>query len=309
MVDGDPVQTGPRILVGVSGPAVDATGIGPGFSGSPVTCPDAAGVPRRGRGDLRVGRRVRREGRAGDADRVGPRRAPAAPPQATAARSTRRRPRAAAVRSAVGQRRARPAGARARPRSAGGSAGRSSPTPAGPLGSYPAQTLRPGAAMAAGYPPATSASGRSGPSPTPTAPRYGASATPTTGVGRRSLLLQDAYVFRVINNPNVVEEIGTTYKLAASGHPLGALSDDTLACVGGPRRGAAAHHPDGHPRDRPRHRRAPRLPHPGRRRDRPRRPDGQHGAQLRRARGGQPGRHRPRSGARPRARPGLCARG
>ena len=42
------------------------------------------------------------------------------------------------------------------------------------------------------------------------------------GVGRRSLLLQDAYVFRVIDNPNVVEETGTTYKLAAAGHPVGA---------------------------------------------------------------------------------------
>src|SRR5687767_12788335 len=30
--------SGPRILVRVSGPAVDDTGIGPGFSGSPVLC-------------------------------------------------------------------------------------------------------------------------------------------------------------------------------------------------------------------------------------------------------------------------------
>ena len=35
-----------RILVRVSGPAVDATGIGPGFSGSPVYCPGADGVAR-----------------------------------------------------------------------------------------------------------------------------------------------------------------------------------------------------------------------------------------------------------------------
>src|SRR3954464_3250361 len=34
------------ILVGVSGPAVDATGIGPGFSGSPIYCPDGAGTNR-----------------------------------------------------------------------------------------------------------------------------------------------------------------------------------------------------------------------------------------------------------------------
>ena len=35
-----------NILIQVSGPAVDATGIGPGFSGSPIYCPDAAGVSR-----------------------------------------------------------------------------------------------------------------------------------------------------------------------------------------------------------------------------------------------------------------------
>src|SRR5256885_10124130 len=30
----------------VSGPAIDATGIGPGFSGSPIYCPDGDGVQR-----------------------------------------------------------------------------------------------------------------------------------------------------------------------------------------------------------------------------------------------------------------------
>ena len=35
-----------RILVRVSGPAIDATGLGPGFSGSPIYCPDGAGVAR-----------------------------------------------------------------------------------------------------------------------------------------------------------------------------------------------------------------------------------------------------------------------
>jgi hypothetical protein len=35
-----------RILIQVSGPAIDATGIGPGFSGSPIYCPDSEGVQR-----------------------------------------------------------------------------------------------------------------------------------------------------------------------------------------------------------------------------------------------------------------------
>jgi hypothetical protein len=37
---------GPRILVSVSGPTVDSTGIAEGFSGSPVYCADAFGIVR-----------------------------------------------------------------------------------------------------------------------------------------------------------------------------------------------------------------------------------------------------------------------
>src|SRR3954470_11053618 len=36
----------PLILVRASGPAVDATGIAEGFSGSPISCPDDQGVQR-----------------------------------------------------------------------------------------------------------------------------------------------------------------------------------------------------------------------------------------------------------------------
>src|ERR671914_731509 len=35
-----------RILIRVSGPAVDSTGVGPGFSGSPVLCDDGSGRRR-----------------------------------------------------------------------------------------------------------------------------------------------------------------------------------------------------------------------------------------------------------------------
>src|SRR3954452_6171542 len=43
---GEATSGGGRILFRVSGPAVDETGIGPGFSGSPIYCPDDAGVSR-----------------------------------------------------------------------------------------------------------------------------------------------------------------------------------------------------------------------------------------------------------------------
>src|SRR5688500_15334629 len=43
---GEATSGGGRILFEVSGPAVDATGLGPGFSGSPIYCPDEAGTQR-----------------------------------------------------------------------------------------------------------------------------------------------------------------------------------------------------------------------------------------------------------------------
>src|ERR671924_1092838 len=46
VVDDRASGVGPRILVRASGPAVDETGIGPGFSGSPIYCPDAEGTQR-----------------------------------------------------------------------------------------------------------------------------------------------------------------------------------------------------------------------------------------------------------------------
>ncbi len=41
----DPVE-GPRILISVSGPAVDTTGVAEGMSGSPIFCNDTTGTPR-----------------------------------------------------------------------------------------------------------------------------------------------------------------------------------------------------------------------------------------------------------------------
>ena len=62
---------------------------------------------------------------------------------------------------------------------------------------------------------------------------------PFENSGLRSLLLQDAYVYAVISNPNVGDDTGSTYKLAAAGHTLGTISNDASAAVvgrAGPRR-------------------------------------------------------------------------
>ena len=68
VIDGDATGEGPRLLIRVSGPAVDATGVGPGFSGSPIYC-DGRNVGSH----LGVAGRVRRRRRAGHADRDDPR--------------------------------------------------------------------------------------------------------------------------------------------------------------------------------------------------------------------------------------------
>jgi hypothetical protein len=51
------------------------------------------------------------------------------------------------------------------------------------------------------------------------------------GAGRRSLLLQDAYVYGVINNPDPTT--APSYKLASPGHTEGTLSSDTPNAVVG----------------------------------------------------------------------------
>ncbi|MDA0182699.1 hypothetical protein OJ997_20475 [Solirubrobacter phytolaccae] len=60
------------------------------------------------------------------------------------------------------------------------------------------------------------------------------------GVGRRALLLQDAYVFRIVNNPTALGALASTYKLASSGHDLGTISSDGFSAVAG-RTGALPH--------------------------------------------------------------------
>src|SRR5918993_3590618 len=46
VIDDRSTGSGPRIMVRASGTAVDETGIGPGFSGSPIYCSAGGGGPR-----------------------------------------------------------------------------------------------------------------------------------------------------------------------------------------------------------------------------------------------------------------------
>ena len=223
----------PQVLVKVSGPAVDETGIAEGFSGSPVKCVDGAdglaktiGAIAQGTGDY--GNKV---------VLVTPIQSmldePVVPPAGARpmAASLKRRVRALAspvsfsgvsgpVAAALQQ--------------AGRKIGRALyAAPAAPrAAAFPAQTLQPGASVAVGLAGGDIDAGAVGTVTYVDGADVYAFGHPLDGAGRRSLLLQDAYVYTVINNP-LDTETETSYKLAAPGHALGTLTDDAPSAVVG----------------------------------------------------------------------------
>jgi hypothetical protein len=257
VVDGDPDQSGPRILVQVSGAAVDATGVGPGFSGSPIYCPDGAGLSRSiGAISESIGEYGGKVVLATPIEQIvgTPVDAPARPAAAGSAAAAGDAGHASTARAEW----ERDLLARAEPLAApltisgvsspvagalvaaGKKAGRTLlAAPAGPLGSFPKQTLRPGSAVGTAYSSGDVRYGSVGTVSYVDGDKVWAFGHPLEDVGARALLLEDAYVFRVINNP---VQIGTaaSYKLASLGHDLGTLSNDASDAVAG-RTGALPH--------------------------------------------------------------------
>lgn len=229
-----------NILTQVSGPAVDATGIGPGFSGSPIYCPDEAGVMRNiGAISQSVNEYGGKVALATSIDQI------LGTPVDVPKRSASARMRAA-------QAAAKPI---ASPLSISGlsaplataltkaaaKAGRPVlAVPAGPLGSFPPQTLQPGSAVAVGYSNGDVRTSATGTVAYVDGDRVWVFGHSLEGAGRRALLLQDAYVFKIINNPLQIGSTAATYKLAASGHDLGTITSDGLSAVAG-RTGALPH--------------------------------------------------------------------
>jgi hypothetical protein len=236
VVSGDPSEPSARILVRVSGPAVDATGIGPGFSGSPIYCDPGDGVARNiGAISESVGDYGGKVVLATPIEAILA--TPVDPPAAQPVRGKRAhrsllahaRPLAAPlVVSGV------PSRLGALLTSAGRKAGRTVlAAPGAPLASFPPQPLRPGAAVSVGLSNGDLGLGAIGTVAYSDGDRVWAFGHPLDGAGRRSLLLQDAYVFSVIGNPIVLPDAPGTYKLAAPGHDLGTLSSDGLSAVVG----------------------------------------------------------------------------
>src|SRR4051794_6039240 len=238
---GEAQAGGGKILIEVSGPAVDGTGVGPGFSGSPIYCPDGAGVSRViGAISESVNAYGGKEALATPIESILG--TPVDVPGKPSAAATMVKP----------SPRMRAALASARPmvapltvsglsspvaqqlEAAAAKAGRTVlAAPAGPLGSFPVQTLRPGSAVAVGYSTGDVRTSAVGTVVYVDGDKVWLFGHSLDGVGRRALLLQDAYVFQVINNPLQVGTAASTYKLAASGHDLGTVSSDGLSGVAG----------------------------------------------------------------------------
>ena len=266
VIDGDASGEGPRLLVRASGPAVDSTGIGPGFSGSPIYCRDDQGVSRN------VGAISESLGEyGGETVLATPIEAilgispdgPAGQAQPVAKRTKRRSARGKLARDPTRRKlardrarrklaRARAIMARARPiatpltvtglgdtlghalERAGRRVGRPLlAAPAGPLGSFPPQTMRPGAAVGVSYSQGDIQAGAIGTVAYTDGDRVWAFGHPFMEAGERRLFLQDAYVYRVINNPVQFTDVAATYKFASLGHTLGTVSEDGSTAIAG----------------------------------------------------------------------------
>jgi hypothetical protein len=221
--------SGPRILVRVSGPAVDTTGIGPGFSGSPVYCDGRnAGAISEGLGEY--GNEVALATPIEEMIRDRP---PALPAR------VRRDP--ALLRAA------RPLGT---PLTVSGLTGRAAAlvreaarrahqplfvAPAGPVRGYQRTELRPGASVGAAISTGDLALGAVGTVTYRDGEDLWAFGHPFEGLGKRSLFLQDAYVYTVIQNPVGIQDFGAiTYKLAsADGNVQGAITSDKNDAIAG----------------------------------------------------------------------------
>jgi hypothetical protein len=225
----DPATGGPRILVRVSGPAVDATGIGPGFSGSPILCDGRnAGAISEG-----IGAYGNHVGLATPIEEILTARPAPAPASARSAPRLARVARPLLGPLTVGglSDRTRQLVARAARR-----AGRVVlAAPPGPVGGYPAAEMRPGSAVSAAISTGDVSIAAAGTVAYRTGDEIYAFAHALDGIGRRALFLQDSYVFGVIGNPLGLPELGAiTYKLTSSGgHPLGSFTADALSAVGG----------------------------------------------------------------------------
>jgi hypothetical protein len=215
-----------RILVRVSGPAVDATGIGPGFSGSPVLCPGADGV------DRTIGAISETIGEYGgrtvlatpiEAMLAQPPEPPAALPAFPGARTL------AAPLTITGL---RPSLAESFTRAARKAGHVLISSPAGARVTFAPKPLVPGSAAVVGLTAGDVSIGALGTVSYVDGANVWMFGHPMDSAGRRSLFLQDAFVHAVINNPIAVPDV-STYKLSSPGNDVGTITSDGPSAVVG----------------------------------------------------------------------------
>jgi hypothetical protein len=215
---------GARILIKVSGPAVTPSGIAAGFSGSPIYCKGPKGVQENiGAVSEGVGQYGNNVGLATPIQQMlgEPVRPPSGAPKMTARTRQLNGPLTVSglspVLMSVLQKAGRRAGRVIVP-AYGGPAPDMTPTP-----------LVPGASVGVSYSTGVLGIGAVGTVTYRDGNDLYAFGHPLDGAGRRSLFLQDAYVYGVISNPDPV--LGGSYKLAVPGQTVGTLTSDTPNAV------------------------------------------------------------------------------
>lgn len=215
---------GARILVSVSGPAVTPSGLAAGFSGSPVYCPGPGGVPENiGAISEKIGQFGNNKGLVTPIQEMLSE--PVTPPSSGPRLALRARPLSDPLMVSG----LAPSLLNVLKR-AGQHAGRTfAAAPAAPTLDFPVQPLVPGASVAISYSTGTIAMGAVGTVTYRDGNTVYAFGHPLDDAGRRSLPLEDAYVYDVIDNPSA--GAGGSYKLAAPGHTVGTLTSDTPNAV------------------------------------------------------------------------------
>jgi hypothetical protein len=223
-----------RIVVRVSGAAVDGTGVGPGFSGSPIICTGADGVARNiGAISETIGEYGGRTVLATPIEAILAQ--PVLPPVATRSSVAPGRTSIIGARSLAGPLTIaglRPSLARAFIRAARTAGRVLIASPAGTRAVFAPQPLVPGAAVSVGLTSGDISIGDAGTVAYADGPNVWLYGHPLDSAGRRSLFLQDAYIHTVVNNPVAAPEI-STYKLATPGNDVGTISSDGPSAVVG----------------------------------------------------------------------------
>ena len=221
-------EAGARLLVRVSGERIDATGVGAGFSGSPVYCPGDDGRLRNaGAISETIGEYGGKTVLATPIEAILGN--PVEPPEDAQAAPANAKPLAAPI-SIRGLSRpvfdALNAAARRQGRTV-------LQAPPAPLAQPATNPFRPGSAVSVGLSSGAISVGAVGTVAYTAGDQVWSFGHEFDAAGRRALFLQSAYVAAIIGNPVQLAEGGGTYKLAGAMDDVGLVSNDAFNAVVG----------------------------------------------------------------------------